>query len=214
MPLSKKVDEKTDRDDQQPDILGPSEQKRLTISWVRLKKSKEIRTWHYLNGFLVMKCLSKCCNLYTISKELIFTKKRQKNLQKILFEDTVLGFVDRVKKMPEGVEKNEGKKILKIVSKILDFNLNEQKQRRWGLKILTSNQIFSRFPISLAQLKARKNSGIHKTEIRQLLYSFYRSKKPTKKIYKSLISIIWRWKQFLWTSKTVKQVNHTDLNWI
>ena len=77
-----------------------------------------------------MKCLSKCCNLYTISKELIFTKKRQKSLQKILFEDTVLGFVDRVKKMPEGVEKNEGKKILKIVSKILDFNLNEQKQRR------------------------------------------------------------------------------------
>ena len=36
--------------------------------------------------------------------------------------------------MPKGAEKNKGKKILKIISKIPDFNLNEQKQRRQGLK--------------------------------------------------------------------------------
>ena len=34
--------------------------------------------------------------------------------------------------MPEGVNKNKGKQILKIVSKILDFNLNEQNQRGQG----------------------------------------------------------------------------------
>ena len=59
-----------------------------------------------------------------------------------------------------------------------------------GLKILTPSQILSRLPISLAQLKAGNNSEKLKNEIRQLLYSLYRSKKLTKQIYKSLIDII------------------------
>ena len=92
--------------------------------------------------------------------------------------------------MPEGPEKNKAQKILKIVSKILDFNLNERKQRGQGLKILTPNQMLSRLPILLAQLKGGNNSEKLKNEIRQLLYSLYRSKKFTKNIYKSLIDII------------------------
>ena len=68
------------------------------------------------------------------------------------------------------------------------------KQRRnqqgKGFKILTPNQMLSRLPISLAQLKAGNNSEKLKNEIRQLLYSLYRSKKLTKEIYKSLINII------------------------
>ena len=52
------------------------------------------------------------------------------------------------------------------------------KQRRnqqgKGLKILTLNQMLSRLPISLAQLKAGNNSEKLKNEIRQLLYSLYR----------------------------------------
>ena len=59
-----------------------------------------------------------------------------------------------------------------------------------GLKILTTNQMLSRLPISLAQLKAGNNSEKLKNEIRQLLYSLYRSKELTKEIYKSLIDII------------------------
>ena len=59
-----------------------------------------------------------------------------------------------------------------------------------GLKILTPNQMHSRLPISLAQLKAGNNSEKLKNEIRQLLHSLYRSKKLTTKIYKSLIDII------------------------
>ena len=47
-----------------------------------------------------------------------------------------------------------------------------------------------RLPISLAQLKAGNNSEKRKNEIRQLLYSLYRSKKLTKTIYKHLVSII------------------------
>ena len=63
------------------------------------------------------------------------------------------------------------------------------KSRRQGsaekvgedLKILTPNQMLSRLPISLAQLNAGSNSEIFKNEIRQILYSLYRSKKLIKK---------------------------------
>ena len=59
-----------------------------------------------------------------------------------------------------------------------------------GLKILTTDQMLSRLPISLAQLKAGNNSQKLKNEIRQLLYSLYLSKKLTKTIYNNLINII------------------------
>ena len=51
-----------------------------------------------------------------------------------------------------------------------------------GLKILTPNQMLSRLPVFLAQLKARNNSEKLKIKIRQLLYSLYRSKKLTENI--------------------------------
>ena len=41
--------------------------------------------------------------------------------------------------------------------------------------------MLSRLPISLAQSKAGNNSEKPKNEIRQLLYSLYRSKRITKK---------------------------------
>ena len=48
------------------------------------------------------------------------------------------------------------------------------------LKILTPNQMLSRLPITLAQLKAGSYSEKLKNEIIQLLYSLYRSKKSYK----------------------------------
>ena len=59
-----------------------------------------------------------------------------------------------------------------------------------GLKILTPNQMLSRLPAFLAQLKARNKTEKLKNEIRQLLYSLYRSKKLTKAIYNNLINTI------------------------
>ena len=82
----------------------------------------------------------------------------------------------------------ENGKVIDIVERILE--LNSEKQLGIGLKILTPNQMFSRLPITLAQLKAGNNSEKLKNEIRQLLYSLYRSKKLTKQLYKSLIDII------------------------
>ena len=57
--------------------------------------------------------------------------------------------------------------------------------------------MISRFPITLAQLKARNNSEKLKNEIRQLLHSLYLSKKLTITIYQNLINTIEKWKQFL-----------------
>ena len=66
-------------------------------------------------------------------------------------------------------------KIRDIVERILGFNdLNQKGQ---GLKILTPDQILSRLPITLAQLKAGNNSEKLKNEIRELFYSLCRSKK-------------------------------------
>ena len=55
----------------------------------------------------------------------------------------------------------------------------EERRNQQGkdLKILTPNQMLSRLRSSLAQLKAGNNSDKLKNEIRQLLYSLYRSKK-------------------------------------
>ena len=95
---------------------------------------------------------------------------------------------DKTKEMSEDeIENEKPDKILEIVEKILEFN---EHQSGRGLKILTPNQMLSRLPISLAQLKAGNDSENLKNEISQLLYYLYRSKKLTKQLYKSLAGII------------------------
>ena len=71
-----------------------------------------------------------------------------------------------------------------------EFAAQRRNQQGKGLKILTPNQMLSRLPISLAQLKPGNNSERLKNEIRKILYSLYRSKELTKQLYKSLIDII------------------------
>ena len=98
----------------------------------------------------------------------------------------------------EEIKNKKPNQILEIVNEIFYFNKDIQKQEEGlGLKILIPNQMLSRLPITLAQLNAGNNSEKLKNEIRQLLYSLYRSKKLTKQLYKSLIDIIQKWKQSL-----------------
>ena len=59
-----------------------------------------------------------------------------------------------------------------------------------GLKILTNKQMLNRLPILLAQIQAGSNSIKLKNEIRQILYSLYRSKVLTKTVYNDLIKSI------------------------
>ena len=57
----------------------------------------------------------------------------------------------------------------------------------FGLKILTNKQMLNCLPILLAQIQAGNNSKKLKNELRQILYSLYRSKALTKTVYNNLI---------------------------
>ena len=65
-----------------------------------------------------------------------------------------------------------------------------RRQKGQGLKIMTPSQLITKLSILLAQLKAGNNSQKLKNEIRQIVYSLYRSKNLTKTIYNHLINSI------------------------
>ena len=70
------------------------------------------------------------------------------------------------------------------------FQVSKEEQEGKGLKILTPNQMLKRLPIALAQVKAGNNSESLLNEIRQIVYSLYRSKEITKKVYNNIINSI------------------------
>ena len=123
-----------------------------------------------------------------LAKKLYETKNKRNN-SKLLntIKDRWSHLEDKVKEMSEDEKEIEQPdRILKIVEEILNSNKEIWQKEGLRLKILTRNQMLSRLPISLAQLKTGNNSEKLKNEIRQLLYSLYRSKKLTKQLYKSL----------------------------
>ena len=106
-----------------------------------------------------------------------------------IFNNGLKDLEKEIKEMSE--EEREIEKpynIVKVVKKILEINKINQQGK--GIKILTPNQMLSRLPITLAQLKAGNNSEKLKNEIRQLLHSLYRSKNMTKLVYNNLIKPI------------------------
>ena len=73
---------------------------------------------------------------------------------------------------------------------ILNAKKLAKEQEGTGLKILTPDQMLKRLPIALAQIKAGNNSASLLNEIRQIVYSLYRSKEITKKVYNNIIKPI------------------------
>ena len=73
---------------------------------------------------------------------------------------------------------------------ILEAKKLAREQEGTGLKILTPNQMLKRLPIALAQVKAGNNSESLLNEIRQIVYSLYRSKEIAKKVYNNIINSI------------------------
>ena len=63
---------------------------------------------------------------------------------------------------------------------------SDTSEKGEGLKIVTNKQMLNRLPILLAQIQAGNNSN----ELRQILYSLYRSKVLTKTVYNNLIKSI------------------------
>ena len=119
------------------------------------------------------------------------TNEKEKNSKLVnIFNSGLKGLREEIKKIStEEIEIERLDEIVRVVEMILDFNKHNQQGK--GLKILTPNQMLSRLPITLAQLKAGNNSDKLRNEIRQLLYSLYRSKNMTKQVYNNLINCIW-----------------------
>ena len=124
------------------------------------------------------------------TKTLTKTNNKKKNFALVNVINSGLKYLKKeiTNMIKEKKETEKPDKIIDFVAEILAFNTKIQSGQ--GLKILTSDQMLSRLLITLAQLKAGNNSEKLKNKIRQLLYSLYRSKKLTKKLYKSLINII------------------------
>ena len=146
------------------------------------KKEKLINNNFFKENF-------ECSSPSNMYKNLNTTADIEENKIKVnKIKNNLADLVMKIKNNPT----NNTKKIrnrnnmVEIVKLILKCN---QPEQRSGLKILTLNQMLSRLPISLAQLKAGNNSEKLKNEIQQILY-LCRSKKVTKNVYKSLVDII------------------------
>ena len=66
----------------------------------------------------------------------------------------------------------------------------EKRQKGHGLKIMTPRQTITRLPILLAQNQSGNNSQKLNNDIRQIIYSLYRSKNLSKTVYNHLINNI------------------------
>ena len=113
------------------------------------------------------------------------------------FMDNVVKFeYYQSEKEPGSVSLNQNKmrRYIKSLKDIADlYNLksgSDASKKGEGLKILNNKQMLNRLPILLAQIQAGNNSNKLKNEIRQILYSLYRSKVLTKTVYNNLIKSI------------------------
>ena len=80
---------------------------------------------------------------------------------------------------------------LKDIVDLYNFKSDSDTSKKGeGLKILTNKQTLNRLPILQAQIEAGNNSIKVKNEVRQILYSLYRSKVLTKTVYNNLIKSI------------------------
>ena len=59
-----------------------------------------------------------------------------------------------------------------------------------GIKILTRKKMLQRLPIAIAHVKAGKTSENFLNEICQIIYSWYRAKEITKKLYNNIMNSI------------------------
>ena len=99
-------------------------------------------------------------------------------------------------KEPGSVSPNQKKmrRYVKALENIADlYNIksgSDTSKKGEGLKTLTNKQMLNRLPILLAQIQLGNNSKSLKNEVRQILYSLYRSKVLTKTVYNNLIKSI------------------------
>ena len=96
--------------------------------------------------------------------------------------------IDNIKNLYNSRE--EVVKMFNDYARNMPRNIHYSKQEGTGLKILTPKQMLQRFPISFEKIKAGNNSQSLLNLIRQIVYSLYRSKEITKKVYNNILKSI------------------------
>ena len=77
-----------------------------------------------------------------------------------------------------------------VIETISRFGDKEEQEIGKGLKIMTPRPLITKRPILSAQKQAGNNSQKLNNEIRQIIYSLYRSKNLSKTVYNHLINSI------------------------
>ena len=130
------------------------------------EESEENKIFEYIEmnqKVLTMSCLKNILMLQHLlfwQKKFYETKDKNKSNELVnVIKSGLHDLKDEIEEMFDDEKKIEQPdKILKVVKEILNFNKKIQKQSGQGLKILAPDQMLSRLPINLAQLKARNNS--------------------------------------------------------
>ena len=125
-------------------------------------------------------------------------KIRNQNTQKKDYSKEAADYLEHMKKEKEGQKRfsddydsngwSSGSG--SIASKAKGDGNGVSKAKGASLEILTDKQMLNRLPILLAQIQAGNNPIKLKNEIRQILYSLYRSKSLSKTVYNNLIKSI------------------------
>ena len=110
-----------------------------------------------------------------MEKELYKTKNTDKNKDLVnVIKNGLADLEKRIEEMSKMKLKMNGYMIEWILQIFFMLMIGTKKKK--GLKIITLNQMLSRLPITLAQLKEGYNSEKLKNVIKQILYSLYHSK--------------------------------------
>ena len=121
-------------------------------------------------------------DIYDELKDAVFGKF--KTNQDILFaEDEKLDFA---------TGDDDGDKRKSVIEAISRLGDKEEPEIRKGLKIMAPSQLITILPILLAQKQAGNTSQKLNNEIRQIIYSLYRSKNLSKTFYNHLINSIYK----------------------
>ena len=120
-------------------------------------------------------------DIYEELKDAVFGKfKRKQDI--LLVEDEKLDIAT-------GGDDDRRKSVIEAVSRLGD---KEEPEIGKGLKIMTPSQLITRLPILLAQKQAGNTSQKLNNEIRQIIYSLYRSKNLSKTLYNHLINSVYK----------------------
>ena len=176
--FEKNIEERVKLRRKKDNLSETPKQKKFNDLLEEIKKEQKTTNYNLFKNYFTLESPA------ALTEQLYKIKNKMENNELVnVIESGLVDLKNNIKKMSkEEIKIEKPNEIINIVEEILKFN--RKKQSGGGSKIPTPEQMPRRSPITLAQVKARNNSEKLKNEIRQLLFSLYRSKKLTKQCTK------------------------------